>query len=103
MQNSCSRTRNRLRNRRAVQKWKRANSRAARAHRTVARAISKGELQRLPCEVCGEPKSEAHHDDYSDALNVRWLCRKHHKEHHRKARLIQQVLKFPRPRREVEP
>ena len=101
--NTCSRTRNRLRNRRAVSKWKRRNSRAARAHRTVARAIRKGELQRLACEVCGEAKSEAHHDDYSDALKVRWLCRKHHKEHHRKARLVQQELKFPRGRREVKP
>lgn len=101
--NACSRTRKRLRNHQAVRKWKRKNSRATRAHRTVARAIRKGELQRLPCEVCNEPKSEANHDDYADALNVRWLCRKHHKDQHRKARLVQQELKFPRGRREVKP
>jgi hypothetical protein len=68
----------------------------------VARAIRKGELVRLPCEVCGDLKSEAHHDDYADALKVRWLCRKHHKEHHRKARLVQGQFTFGR-RKEVKP
>jgi hypothetical protein len=29
-------------------------------------------------------------------LNVRWLCRKHHKEHHRKIRMVQGVLNFGR-------
>lgn len=45
-------------------------------------AIRKGRLVRLPCEKCGEPKTEAHHDDYSKPLEVRWLCRKHHVEIH---------------------
>lgn len=49
------------------------------------RAINSGKLQRLPCEVCGEKKVDAHHDDYSKPLDVRWLCRKHHAEHHTKA------------------
>jgi hypothetical protein len=41
-------------------------------------AIKRGVLQKMPCEVCGENKSEAHHDDYSRPLEVRWLCRYHH-------------------------
>lgn len=46
--------------------------------------IRKGDLIKLPCEVCGtNEKVEAHHDDYSKPLDVRWLCRKHHQEHHR--------------------
>lgn len=47
------------------------------------KAIRSGILLRMPCEVCKEIKSEAHHDDYDKPLDVRWLCRKHHGEHHR--------------------
>jgi hypothetical protein len=45
--------------------------------------INDGTLLRLPCEVCGEVEGvEAHHDDYYIPLDVRWLCKKHHYEHH---------------------
>lgn len=50
-----------------------------RARSLVSSAIKKGELQRLPCEVCKDIKSEAHHKDYSKPLRVEWLCRKHHR------------------------
>jgi len=50
----------------------------ARVH--LHNAVSRGKIQKEPCEVCGDPKSEAHHDDYSKPLEVRWLCRKHHAE-----------------------
>ena len=49
-------------------------------------AIRRGDLIKQPCEVCQEKKVDAHHDDYSKPLSVRWLCRKHHAEHHAKAR-----------------
>lgn len=42
-----------------------------------------GKIIKSPCEVCGELKVEAHHDDYNKPLQVRWLCRKHHDEHHK--------------------
>ena len=48
-------------------------------------AIRNGTLKKLPCEVCGVKKSEAHHADYSKPLEVKWLCRQHHAELHRKA------------------
>lgn len=51
----------------------------------VHRALEAGRLIRCPCEVCGAPKVDAHHDDYSKPLEVRWLCRPHHVEHHAKA------------------
>jgi hypothetical protein len=41
-------------------------------------AVAKGQLVRQPCEVCGESKVDAHHDDYAKPLAVRWLCRRHH-------------------------
>ena len=45
--------------------------------------INDGTLIRLPCEVCGVNESvDAHHDDYHKPLDVRWLCKKHHYEHH---------------------
>jgi hypothetical protein len=48
----------------------------------VQRARKRGTLVKSNCEVCGSEKSEAHHDDYSQPLVVRWLCRRHHKIHH---------------------
>jgi hypothetical protein len=52
----------------------------------VRSAVYKGRMQRLPCEVCGQKKSEAHHDDYSRRFDVRWLCREHHVLYHGGAR-----------------
>jgi len=44
----------------------------------VMHALRAGRLQRQPCQVCGAEPAQAHHDDYADALRVRWLCKKHH-------------------------
>lgn len=45
-------------------------------------AVRDGRLIRKSCERCGNPKSEAHHDDYGEPLIVRWLCRRCHERHH---------------------
>jgi hypothetical protein len=45
--------------------------------------IRYGRLIRQPCEVCGEIKVDAHHDDYNKPLDIRWLCKIHHREHHK--------------------
>jgi len=37
-------------------------------------AVKKGLIKKTLCEICGEVKVEAHHKDYSDHLDVRWLC-----------------------------
>jgi hypothetical protein len=50
----------------------------------ATKAIRSGKLMRLPCEVCGAAKVDAHHDDYARPLDIRWLCRSHHKDHHSK-------------------
>lgn len=47
-------------------------------------AIRHGRLFRGPCEVCGNMRVDGHHEDYSKPLEVRWLCRKHHREEHAK-------------------
>lgn len=54
------------------------------AHNAVHRALKAGKLKRQSCEVCGCSDVEGHHDDYSKPLEVRWLCKKHHAEVHRK-------------------
>lgn len=54
------------------------NPQAEKARDTTKQAIKNGKLTRLPCRVCGNPKSEAHHEDYSKPLEVDWLCKKHH-------------------------
>lgn len=64
--------------------WSRTSPLVRWAHWTVHNAIRDGRLVRQPCEVCGAEKTDAHHDDYSQPLAVRWLCRKHHGERHRK-------------------
>jgi hypothetical protein len=52
------------------------------ARSALGQAIQRGEIKRGACEKCSEPKAEAHHDDYSRPLDVRWLCVRHHVEEH---------------------
>lgn len=53
------------------------------------RAIRAGTIEREPCQICGTTnRVEAHHDDYSKPLEVRWLCRAHHREFHTRQRRI---------------
>jgi transposase-like protein len=65
-----------------LKRWRAKNHEKVQAHRAVRRALLGGRLAQLPCEVCDEPKSEAHHDDYSQPLVVRWLCHAHHFQVH---------------------
>lgn len=56
-----------------------------RATNLVWTAIWQKKLFRQPCEVCGKKgrwNVVAHHDDYAAPLDVRWLCRRHHIQHH---------------------
>lgn len=53
------------------------------ARKAVCRALKTGKIIRNPCEVCEDTNVQAHHDDYTKQLDVRWLCAKHHGEAHR--------------------
>lgn len=66
----------------ASQKHKLERPQQYRANYAVTNAIRDGRLVRGSCEVCGSAKVHAHHDDYGKPLVVRWLCRRHHREHH---------------------
>jgi hypothetical protein len=60
------------------------------AHQLTSNAIRDGRLIRPgSCSLCDKQcKPEAHHDDYSRPLDVRWLCRSCHCRHHRLEQLL---------------
>jgi hypothetical protein len=51
------------------------------------RAIQAGKIIRVPC-TCGNPNSEAHHEDYSKPLDVIFLCASCHQKLHYQKRLM---------------
>lgn len=53
-----------------------------RARTAVSNAIRDGRLTRRPCYGCGCEAAQAHHDDYSKPLDVRWLCTTCHAAEH---------------------
>ena len=44
--------------------------------------IKRGKVIKGLCAVCNSKNTEAHHSDYGKPLDVIWLCREHHLEHH---------------------
>jgi transposase-like protein len=58
-------------------------------------AVSRGKLVPQPCQKCGKEEADKHHDDYAKPLEVRWLCRRCHKQHHREQgyqRMMRDIL-----------
>lgn len=51
-------------------------------------AIRHGRITKKPCESCGEEKSQAHHDDYTKPLDVRFLCGPCHRAEHSAIRAL---------------
>lgn len=64
------------------QKWRDRHPKKYLGHLAVQNALRLGLIEKLPCAVCGDPKSEAHHEDYDRPYDVQWLCRAHHKAVH---------------------
>ena len=50
--------------------------------------VSVGKIVRGLCVICGNPKTQGHHADYTKPLDVQWLCAKHHGETHRKSKIV---------------
>ncbi len=65
-----------------LKKYRKENPEKNRARCLINYHVRSGNIERLPCEVCGDVKSQAHHKDYSKPFDVVWLCDKHHKELH---------------------
>lgn len=68
--------------RRASRAWDSRNRHKKAAHAKLNYAVATGSVQRQPCEKCGSPHTEGHHDDYDKPLDVRWLCTAHHAQAH---------------------
>lgn len=43
----------------------------------------RGKLLKRPCDECGDPNVQKHHEDYDKPLDVKWLCAHCHQRHHR--------------------
>jgi hypothetical protein len=67
---------------RAIANYRARHPQKYAANNAVNNAIRDGRLERKSCEVCGA-KAQAHHDDYSKPLDVKWLCQRHHRDRHR--------------------
>lgn len=64
-----------------------------RARAMAQYAVKTGKLVKLPCEICGNKKTEAHHEDYNNPLDVHWMCRKHHLARHKEISASNSVAK----------
>jgi len=85
--NKTYRIKNAIKVKATLKKWQLNNKHKAEAHRQVKKAIKSGDLVRMPCQICGDRKVHAHHEDYSMPLDVLWLCIKHHMERHAELRI----------------
>jgi hypothetical protein len=74
-------------------KYRENNKEAAYCHNIVNREIRKGKLIKQICENCGENNTQAHHDDYSKPLKIRWLCSKCHSNYHKNKRQNKEYVK----------
>lgn len=67
-----------------LQAWRLRFPERRAAQTALNNAIRDGRVKQQPCWVCGKT-AEAHHPDYSQPLDVVWLCVGHHRAAHRAA------------------
>ena len=69
--------------REAQKRWAEKNKEKLSVHRRARYALKTGKIKRGPCEKCKTRKNVVmHHDDYEKPLEIRWLCKIHHREIH---------------------
>ena len=66
--------------------WLQDNPHKKKAQDTAKYALCTGKIIKTLCEICGNKKVQAHHDDYSKPLKVRWLCSPCHQQFHAEER-----------------
>lgn len=72
------------------------NPEKRKAHIIIGNALRDGKITKELCEKCGDPETQAHHDDYSKPLEVNWLCVKHHNDRHVELRKQKLLNKNPK-------
>jgi hypothetical protein len=82
-----------LSHKKALQKYRYANPLRRAAHQIISNAVYRKKIIKPDnCSICNSTiKIEAHHDDYTKPLLIRWLCEKCHKEWHRNNTPIYEV------------
>lgn len=68
-----------------IMEWRRQNPEKVAAHKIVADALKGGRVVNPGrCSSCGKISNylDAHHDDYSHPLKIRWLCIPCHRKAH---------------------
>lgn len=78
----------------ARERWQSANKHKRKAHHAVNNAVRDKRLTKQPCEFCGSEETQAHRDDYSKPLEVRWLCVPHHAQVHRELNRQRRLERF---------
>lgn len=58
------------------------------ARMIVGNALRDGYLTKQPCRDCGRLDVHGHHTDYSQPLNVIWLCPVCHSAEHKRMKLL---------------
>lgn len=61
-------------------RWQQRNPLKRWCHLATRSALKRGIIERQVCEVCGDPKTDAHHERHTEPLHIRWACRLHHKQ-----------------------
>jgi ribosomal protein S27AE len=68
--------------RKQSEKYRNNNPLKIRARQILYNALRRGDIKKAPCEDCGSDKAQAHHEDYSRPLDVKWKCARCHTDHH---------------------
>jgi hypothetical protein len=63
----------------------------------IKRKITSGEIAKKDCEVCGNGKTQGHHEDYSKPFDLVWLCVRHHQDRHIHLRNAKTLGQEPMP------
>jgi len=81
---AISRARNRDGDRKRLKTWRSGNKHKTAAHRKVYSSVKMGQVEKPEaCEECGrKTELNAHHEDYSQKLSVKWLCALCHSKEH---------------------
>lgn len=58
------------------------------ARTAVSNAVRDKRLFKKPCEECDNEIAQAHHEDYSKQLEVKWLCFECHRKEHNQLKYL---------------